>query len=237
MNNETQKQPIKEKVLSAIKSGQVAMRPRWHFVLKAVLAIAGGIILMLALLSLVSFMIFISRETGAWFVPIFGFRGLHVFLFSLPWLLLFFLIVFILALEMLVRRYEFAYRKPLLYSAFGIVGFVFIGGFVVAQTSFHRRMFLYAEQRRLPIAGPLYRRFGEAPPANVYRGKVTERMPDQFRMKSHREMFQVLITPETRLPYGTDFGDGDVVVVFGDRDGNVIKAFGIRKLDRIEIER
>src|SRR3989344_3614541 len=112
---------IKEEVIARIKRGETIMRPRWHFVLRAMLYALGVLIAALALVYLASFIMFVLRETGLLFVPSFGFRGVGVFLFSLPWFLILLSLVFVFVLEVLVRRYAFAYRKPLLYSVFGIV--------------------------------------------------------------------------------------------------------------------
>jgi len=64
------------------------MRPRWHFVLRAVLWLAGAVIAVLAALYFASLFLFINRETGIWLTPIFGWRGVRVFLASAPWLII-----------------------------------------------------------------------------------------------------------------------------------------------------
>jgi len=56
---------------------------------------------------------FFLREGGAWYAPAFGGRGWFVLLHSAPLLLLFLVAVFALILEILVRKYSFAYRAPL----------------------------------------------------------------------------------------------------------------------------
>ncbi|MBU3925378.1 hypothetical protein KJ854_05620 [Patescibacteria group bacterium] len=144
-NNKNQKS-IKESILSVIKSGQVKMRPRWHFVLKTALAAFGVIILVLTVLYLASFIIFVLRQTGVLFVPAFGLQGWFAFFTNLPIFLIGLLIVFIIVLELLVRHYAFAYRRPLLYSAVGIFILVFAGVMVIENTSFHGGMSKYAEK-------------------------------------------------------------------------------------------
>src|SRR3990167_8644737 len=136
MNQE--QSPIKAKILAAIESGKVTMRPRWHFVLQATLVICGLVIVLLALLFLTSFIIFSLRNTGVWFAPSFGYRGIGVFLTSLPWLLIGLTVIFVVLLEILVKKYSFAYRQPLLYSALALVLIVTIGGVAIAQTPFNR---------------------------------------------------------------------------------------------------
>lgn len=208
------------------------MRPKWHFVFKAFLAAIGVIILLLALLYLASFILFILRQTGVLFVLVFGSPGWHAFFVSLPWLLIFLLFVFIVILEILVRRYSFAYRQPLLYSAIGIVIFVLIGGYIVAVTPLHGRLFMEAERNKLPFVGQFYREYGQQRFRDIHRGIITEIIQNGFVIKNRRgEMLTVMITRRTRLPLGADFSEGDLVIVFGNRDDDTVKAFGVQEVD------
>jgi hypothetical protein len=127
--------PIARKVLAAIESGKVHMRPRWHFVLKAALAIAGMIFLTGALVYLISFIIFVMRESGAWYLTPFGLRGLKVFLMAAPWILIIIAAVVFVILEVLVRRYSFAYQRPLLYSIIAVMALITLSSFAVARNS------------------------------------------------------------------------------------------------------
>ncbi len=231
MSGDINNQLAREEILEAIRKGRVKMRPRWHFVLRALLAALGAIILLLALLYLASFVIFVLHRTGAWFVPAFGLRGLYVFLLSMPWLLILLSLVFAAILEILVRHYAFAYRRPLLYSVLGILLVAVAGGLMVAGTPFHGRMSRYAEENRLPVAGRFYREFGRRPFREVHSGKVASVEREGFALRDIRgEILNIVITPRTRLPYGMDFSVGDSVVVFGVRDDGRVQAFGVREV-------
>ena len=82
-------------ILNSIKAGGVKMRPRWYFILQAALAMIGGMILLFLIIYLISFIVFVERQTGAGFIPAFGLRGWTRFLVSLPWLLIMLTFVFI----------------------------------------------------------------------------------------------------------------------------------------------
>ena len=226
------KKSVSEQIVETIRSGGVKMRPKWHFALKTILALTGGIILFLTLIYIASFAIFMLRQTGVLFAPTFGFRGGYVFLRSLPWLLISLLVVFIVVLEILVRHYSFAYRRPLLYSVAGIAFLVIAGGYAVAITSFHGRMFRSAERGELPLAGGFYREYGHQRFRNIHKGSVEEVFENKLTIKNRRdETLSVVMTPETYFPSGSDFSPGDLVVVFGDRDDHAVRASGIRKID------
>lgn len=232
MSNETPKKSIKDKVLETIRNGEVKMHSRRHFILKTGLLITGCVLLFFSLLYLVSFIVFVTRQNGVWFVPIFGFRGLRSSFVSLPWFLILISILFIFILEFLVKRYSFAYKKPLLYSAGAIILFAVIGGGIVARTSFHRNLFQKAREDRLPITGPLYRQFSMPHSKDISQGTIEAITENGFVIMTPRgEKLNVAVTPETRLPYGFDFAEGNFVVVFGRREDGTIHALGVRKIN------
>ena len=230
--DENNRNSIKSDILEAIHEGKITMRPKWHFMLRSTLAIAGGVIIALTLLYLASLIIFVLRQDGVWFVPVFGPRGWFAFLISLPWLLIWLVLVFIVILEILVRHFAFAYRRPLLYSALAILCLVVLGGFLVAATGLHRHFGRYAVRNGLPFAGPLYRDAGRPTLPDVRRGKVLNTTTTGFIMKSiPGDIVRVIITPRTRLPYGMDLIPGDGVIVFGHGTATTVEAFGMREVD------
>ncbi len=223
--------PIKERVLEAIKSGNTHMRPKWHFILYGALFVIGGIILLLVILYLASFIVFTVRHTGVVFAPRFGSRGLFVFLRSLPWLLILLSLFFIVILEVLVRRYSFAYRKPLLYSIFAIVLIVVVGG--VSAESLHRPIFRAAGEDRLPFGGRFYQHFGMPHFHDIHRGTVGKLTDNGFTLKEeeYEATSTVFINDRTRMPPGIDIKEGDTVVVFGDSDNGEIQSYGIQEIE------
>lgn len=227
---------IRRGVMDAIKKGSVTMRPRWHFVLLSALAAVGAFIVLLALLYIVSLSFFLLRDSGAWFAPSFGGRGWFSLLHSVPWLLVLFVIIFAVILEVLVRRYRFIYRKPLLLSVCGILVLILVGGLAIANTPFHRQMALYAQHHQLPIPlAIIYSApFRMPPPPDVYHGTILATTTQGFVIDDQNGAgtTTVLVTHETRLPYGEDFSVGSEVVVVGDTVATgTVRAYGVREVD------
>jgi hypothetical protein len=222
---------IKRSILAKIENGEALMRPRWHFVLKGMLCFFGVFLVALALLYLASFIVFVLRQTGVLYVPAFGMRGISVFLLSIPWLLVLLAIVFLVVLEILVTRFSFAHRRPLLYSVAAILLFVGIGTMVVSRFNFHVRLFHSAREFNLPVAGPFYRGYGKGV-RMVHPGTIHEFVDDGFRMSNPRgQVLRVIILRETRFPYGAALETGDMVIVFGPLEDETIRAVGIRMIE------
>lgn len=208
------------------------MHPRWYFVLKAALAFTGTVFIVLTLLYLMSFIVFILRHNGVLLVPSFGLRGMQVFLLSLPWLLITLSVVFLIILELLVKQYAFAYRRPLVYSICGMLLLVTAGGLVIAMTPLHPGLFQQAREDKLPFAGPFYRQFVNQRLNDVHKGVLLEFVNDGFFIRNYyQEKLRVIVRPSTQFPYEQEFSVGEWVLVFGQRQDGTIEALGVRKID------
>ncbi len=227
---------MRQGIMDAIKKGNVQMRPRWHFVLLSSLAALGVFIVLLVLLYIVSLSLFFLRDSGALIAPSFGGRGWFSLLRSVPWLLVLFSLVFIVILEVLVRRYAFVYRKPLLLSVALIFLIVLGGGFAIAETSFHRQMEFSAMHHQLPmvLAFPYGTPFRMPPPPDVYHGIILATTTTGFIINDENGAgtTTILLTARTHLPDGIDFSVGSAVIVEGDvAASGTVKAYGVREVD------
>ncbi len=230
LNHQSENINISEKVMSAIKNGRVLMRPKWQFILEATLGALGVAVILLALVYFISFIIFILRQSGAWFTPAFGARGWFEFLFALPWVLIILALICFIILEILVRRYSFAYRRPVVYSLFGVVLLALVGGSLVARTSFHNNLWRESRTNRLSApAGGFYRQFGRPHRPNIERGVIYEITQDGFYLKdeSADDLIKVIVDGQTNRPEIAEFKVGDMVVVMGKKNEEEIKALGV----------
>ncbi|OGY90134.1 MAG: hypothetical protein A2677_00405 [Candidatus Komeilibacteria bacterium RIFCSPHIGHO2_01_FULL_52_14] len=236
-------QKIKKGVLEAISSGSIKMRPRWYFVLHAVLAIAAISLLGMTLLYLVSLIFFLLRLSGVWFAPLFGFRGWYTFLISLPWLLILLTILFLFLLEIAGRRFPVVYRRPLLYSVVGIVAIAVAGGFALERVHMHDQLFSQARENTLPIGGELYRNFGMRHLRGVHQGAIIDTMNGGFTIQeANGKSYSVQVSQLTRrvpqrgmrmmiISTSTfQLNRGDGVVIYGPEDDGIIQAIGIQKI-------
>jgi hypothetical protein len=232
---EQSKKTVQEEVVDAIERGRVCMRPRWQFILRGVLAALGGVLIALALLYVISLILFMAKQSGLAVAPLIGWKGMLTFMRALPWLLITLSLAFIVLLEVLVRRYSFAYRRPLLVSALGIITLVFVGGFLVAQTSFHRRVFRGARDHKLLFIERVYRA-GGMPPPGVYRGFIDATTTQGFYLRAvDGGRMPIGITSETRLPRDWSPKLDTPVIIFGLPASDTVQAVGVKVISRKEL--
>ena len=102
----------------------------------------------------------------------FGVAGWYSFFRSLPWILVALLIVFVLILALLVKRYSFVYERPTMYLLIGIVALLPWADFLISATPFHRTLFDSARNGNLPVLGGFYRGFGMQRFGDIHRGMI-----------------------------------------------------------------
>ncbi|MBT9175576.1 MAG: hypothetical protein DDT22_01256 [candidate division WS2 bacterium] len=231
MSEQEIKPTIKDKILEAIKSKQVSMKPRWHFIAKSLLVASGLIFAFLALIFLISFTLFNLRFSGAWYLPLFGFRGWRILLTSLPWMVIGLSILLIVITEILAKNYAPVYRKPILLSVVVIIVIALISSFALYATPMHQRLFIYSRDQRLPLTGPLYRHYGMMRTSEFTPGTITLFINNDFRILTPlQESFLVKTSADTVFPRGRELLIGDTVVVIGKKEDGTIFALGIRKI-------
>ena len=232
INNNSQKPSIANKIIHQIKDDKIKMRPRIYFILKSAAIALGIFFVALFILYLISFIIFALRANGVWYLPCFGLRGIGASFMMLPWLLILVAVILIIILEIFVKHFAFAYRKPVLYSILFVVMFAISGSFAVDRIGLQSGLFKRAEQGRLPVAGKIYSDLGKGKNKDMRRGIVSEITDYGFLIKTrNNDTLEIIVTPETRFPFAADIEENDTIIVFGKQDNGSVRALGVRKVD------
>jgi hypothetical protein len=219
---------IREIILERIKQGEVAMRPRWQFVLLTVLWALGILITFLSTVYLLSFVLFVLSRTGLIFAPQFGWQGFVFFILASPWLLLSLVALFGFVLYLLIKHFSFSYRRSWLYSFVGIVLLVSVASALMHQIALHERLENFAGRHNIPAMSPFYQQGAGMAPNGLVIGRIVELKDDGLVLVSLQgDTVIVLIKPETKLPPRQLAVDDDVLVV-GKFKGEVLEAYGIR---------
>ncbi len=133
-------------------------------------------------------------------------------------------------LEVFAKRFTFVYRRPIIYSVLIIIVFVLLGSFIIGKTRLHSNLFWQAQEGRLPVAGKIYRDFKMTRFRDVHRGVVSEITDDGFRIeKPDGQVLTVVLSSDTQFPFKEEIEEGDIVVVMGKRDNDMVRAYGVRK--------
>ena len=220
----------KKNILEQIDEGQVSMKPKMYFILRACAISFFILITTLLTLFLISFVAFVLQAQGFFLFAEFGFRGLLTILLSVPWILVGFVIAFVVVLELLARNFAFIYRKPLIYSILGIIVFVTFAGGAIAATPLHKTVYDEAQKRSLPFASEkVYQHYGKLKARGGDIGVVRAINETGLIVRTPSGEISVSTTTKTRYPKERDIKEGDRVLLIGEkREDGIFEAYGIR---------
>jgi hypothetical protein len=141
---------LQEKILNKIRQGEVVMRPRLYFTLRAV-ALALVVLAVLVLSVFICNFIFFTLRLNGHESLLARPGGLLLFLRFFPWELLVLDAAFVILLEWMLRRFKFAYQRPTAYLAFGLLVVVLSAGFALDRgTRFNDSVLDRADHGGLP---------------------------------------------------------------------------------------
>ena len=222
-SNEAGAKQAEQKMLKVIRSGEAKIRPRWRFILQTVGLVVSIFAAVLILLYLASFIIFILRETGVWFAPTFGAPGWYSFFSSLPWILILILILFMVLLALLIKRYPVVYERPSMYLFMGVILIVILGGLLIAATPFHKKLFEASRAGGLPVLGNFYRGYGMHGPDDIHRGVIIATTTNGVIIKDENGQTSTVLFNGIPPQPGGDSGSflpGREIVIFGPRNSS-----------------
>lgn len=221
---------LKDNLLARIKDGQLAMKPGWHFALKSVFYVSGLLLTLLIGIYLLSFVLFVLRETGLWWTPEFGMMGILFFVTMSPWLLITITGVFLATVYLLVRHFGHNYRHRATYTLMAVVLLLILGASIIDYLAVHDKVRQFSNERNIPGISPLYRHSPDRRPKDITPGQVIASTEQSLRIKNREGEYTVSIT-EAKRPVGFIPKPGDHVLVFGSYTGtSTITAKGIRPL-------
>lgn len=227
---------LRDKIMGQIKTEHISMRPRLYFTLQLAAIAAVSVLVLLLSVFIFNFLLFSIRINSHEAFLSFGPRGIVAFLMFFPWGLLIFDAALIFLLEWLLRTFKFGYRFPLLYVLATLLAITVVTGFALDRgTGFNDRLIDREEGGRhlLPPFNMLYGQARRPPHDGICRCTILQINEGSLVVKdNHRgatTTLQVLLPANDPRATTTDLRVGDVVMVAGDREGDVIRAFGVHK--------
>lgn len=138
-----------------VKDNEIKIIPRWHFVLRTGIVSVIGFLILLAMIYALSLFIFIARRNAP---PTFGMRDIFFNLDVLPIVIILFSIIGMILIEILSRKYTFAYRLPSLVLFLCIIIFVSAVSLIVDRMMIHDRVHDMFVRNRYDSLDTLYER-------------------------------------------------------------------------------
>jgi hypothetical protein len=213
------------------------MKPKIYFVLKVYVLLFLAFLVFIAAAFLVSFILFSIKASGELSLLGFGGRGFLRFFLVFPWLLLFINIALLILIDILLRRFKFAYNRPILYSF--LLTLVAITAFatVLNKTSVHKSLLTRSENKHLPFIGGFYSGIRISHQTDgTFRGVVKEVYGRTFVFRqiddgNGTSTVDLVVSFPSSPNIFSEFQVGDEVYIAGDLLKGQIEAFGVRKLD------
>lgn len=240
MKDKNIKNNIEEMVLKKIECGEVSMRPKYYFIIKAGLLIFFAFLIFVTSAILVSFLIFTLSNRGDLFLLSFGKKGMLKFFLMFPWYLLIINAFLLFLLDILLRRFKYGYHSPLVYLFLGTLVFVTVFSFLINYTSFHERMSNFVRKNHVPFAGDFYDDIRKSHrDRGVYRGKVSFIGDDYLILKPSGLDNDAQEDLKVYAPLGLDLKSfihvGEEVFIAGDiASGTDIVSYGMHKMQYMQ---
>jgi len=234
MKKENNEKLISQKVVSRIEKGELKMRPKAYFVIKTILIVGLLVLAFLFALYFGSLIVFVLRMNDILLFHGMGFQAIRNIILSFPWYLVFLVIGLVVLIEIVAKRFNFIYRKPLVVSLLIILALVFLSSFLIERSSLHHSFFRLAEQERLPLAGRMYRDLGNLEIENVYFGRILEKKDNLWMMElDSGEEVILKITEKIRgRRVFPEIEEGSNVIVIGELEDNIIKVDSFKRIER-----
>lgn len=134
-NIEQKMDDIIKSVTLEIESRGVKIAPKWHFILKSVLATAAVILVFLICIFFASFLLFKNRM-----LPPHGMRELATSLELLPWLVISIILFIFGILFLLKSKYNFVYKRSYIFVLLASGAGVILLAFVIDNIQMHDKI-------------------------------------------------------------------------------------------------
>jgi hypothetical protein len=214
---------LSQKVMAQIKSQHIKMHSKLYFVFGSVLVgsgLAGALITAMFFLAVVSFRL---RVYGSLEYLRFGQLGLRPFFMTFPWIPLLVGVVGIVGGIMLLRKYEFSYKRSFISVAIVLVTLVLVFGFLLDQVAFDERF-------RQDTIGRLLHQRSQLAGDNWVIGEIIAINENEMTiLEPDNKEVRAIWDEDTMLPFGGDFKVGQRIRLIGEWQDDVFVAEGISK--------
>jgi hypothetical protein len=210
---------FKENLLDKIEN--LKQKPKYFFVLEQIFFVIIFLFSLGFAFYFISFIGFLLSEKDIFYAPFFGLEGIKILFFSLPWFLFLIAFIFLILSLIIFRHFEYAYKKPVIISLFGIIFFLIISHIIFVETGIQKFVKEESFRRNIPIAPKPLKDFRNKLPEKVFVGKVIGTTTDSVLIKrKDGRIFEIEVATNTIGIQKKDLENIKVnqnIKVFGDR--------------------
>ena len=199
---------LKKNILDKINKGDIKMKPKIYFTFKTVLVWAVIVATVVVMSFFVSFVIFGIKESSKLFLLGFGSAGIRTFFVAFPWLLLVLEIALLFAVDVLLKRFKFAYRTPFIYLILSTVILVMFTSIFISSTPLHETLYQEVVEQKIPVLEAMYLNVKRPPSEKgVFRGIITNIDDDMFTIynddkdKDEDDGYRTIFIPKDQSKY------------------------------------
>lgn len=225
---------LKERIMQEIDTDKITPHSKLYFFLRAAVAVSGIAILFLALLYIISFILFALSKSGIFLMSPFGFFGIMTILNDLPWKIVLLSLVSLFTLLLLAKNTFSVYRLPLMYLFLFVIGFVGITGLVVAKSQMHPLLLRQMKHSEKAVGFDFVPRYTRPESHHIHVGTLISTSTGvTFSILGSNGVTSLVRTDKTtKFIDNTNIVQGDEILIFGDKEGSFIVARAVREITK-----
>lgn len=237
MEHETNNKKISmsEQVLQKIHAHELTMRPRMYFTLRTIALVVFAFLAFTLTISLGSFILFSIRASHQISLLGFGPSGYLIFIKLFPWPLAILDIIFLVALERILRTFRFGYRSPLLYLLVGILGLSLAVSIFIDRGHLSDSLLHSARDYNLPFVRHFYDHGRRPPsiengvcPCSIVSATGTVVTANEFIPGEQPRQIDIYLPADVAT---STMRQGDRYFIIGEYTGGILHASHIREMD------
>lgn len=227
---------LKEKVLDKIRASEIQMHSRTYFILRLVSVTALIVAILAVSIFIFNFIAFSIRLNHHDVLLGFGPSGYLLFLQFFPWGLVLIDVGLVAVLQILIRRFEFGYRIPVLRLIAAILVVALVAGFALDATKVNEHFLHDADDEHLPAPfGPMYAGARRSPPPQgpVHKAVVTAITVNTLIVKDltmASSVYTIVLPTNDSRATTSMLQVGDTIFFAGHFENGVFHAFGLRSV-------
>ncbi len=213
-----------------IESGEIKMTSKYYFIIRDILVVLAAVVILLVSVFFISLVFFELQESGATTLTRFGSGGVQLFFAIFPWIPILIALALTFLLSLVLKRFSFAYRKPLLYVPVGVAAVILVLSGLAGIGRIHNHLRDLSSNGGPEFIGAFYHNNSNIGHDRITVGEVVSENPQTIIMKNDDEQYTVTLSAQTQFPFGDNFQNNERIAVIGVRSGNNIQAIAIRRL-------